>query len=326
VSSDLLPTTSGAAAGTASQAYPRRRRSSRARLVSGVVPWLLVAPAIVVIVAVLGYPLYFLVRLSFQHYGLFELIRHEGQWIGLSNYGTLLHDSVFWHTLGRTVVFTAVNVALTIVLGTLIAFLLVRVASSVRILITSGLVFVWAMPVVVAVQLWYWMTNFENGVVNYVLTQLHVGDFINHDWYASPTSALGVTTSLIVWGAIPFVTITVYAGLSQVPRELLEAASIDGAGSWRSFLDVTFPILKPIFLILTSLSIIWDFSVFTQPFLLLNSRPNTDYYLMSIYLYEKSIGLHEYGLGSAIAIVMVLILLVLSAFYVRQMVRIGEVR
>jgi N,N'-diacetylchitobiose transport system permease protein len=182
------------------------------------------------------------------------------------------------------------------------------------------------MPVVVAVQLWYWMTNFENGVVNYVLTQLHVGDFINHDWYASPTSALGVTTSLIVWGAIPFVTITVYAGLSQVPRELLEAASIDGAGSWRSFLDVTFPILKPIFLILTSLSIIWDFSVFTQPFLLLNSRPNTDYYLMSIYLYEKSIGLHEYGLGSAIAIVMVLILLVLSAFYVRQMVRIGEVR
>ena len=89
---------------------------------------------------------------------------------------------------------------------------------------------------------------------------------------------------------------------------------------------MTFPILKPIFLILTSLSIIWDFGVFTQPFLLLNSRPNTDYYLMSIYLYEKSIGLHEYGLGSAIAIVMVLILLVLSGFYVRQMVRTGEVR
>jgi len=322
MSSELLPGSSGAAAGT----YRRRRSRSRARIVGKLAPWALVAPAILVIVAVLAYPLYYLVRLSFQHYGLFELIAHKGQWIGVDNYTTLLHDSVFWHTLLRTIVFTAVNVALTIVLGTLIAFLLVRVAAAVRVLITAGLVFVWAMPVVVAVQLWYWMTNFENGVVNYVLTKLHVGDFIQHDWYASPTSALGVTTSLIVWGAIPFVTITVYAGLSQVPRDLLEAASIDGAGSLRSFRDVTFPILKPIFLILTSLSIIWDFAVFTQPFLLLNSRPNEDYYLMSIYLYEKSIGLHEYGLGSAIAIVMVLILLVLSGFYVRQMVKIGEVK
>jgi N,N'-diacetylchitobiose transport system permease protein len=133
-------------------------------------------------------------------------------------------------------------------------------------------------------------------------------------------------TTLIVWGAIPFVAITVYAGLSQVPRDLVEAASVDGAGPVRVWRDVTFPVLKPILLVLTSLSIIWDFAVFTQPFLLLQSRPNTDYYLMSIYLFEKSIGIHEYGLGSAIAIVMVLIMLVLSFFYVRQMVRLGDVR
>jgi N,N'-diacetylchitobiose transport system permease protein len=325
LSSSQLPSTA-LAAETSLQASRRRNRLRRERALRGLVPYSLVAPAIVVVVAVLAYPLYELVRLSFQHYGLFELIAHRGQWIGLDNYTALVHDSVFWHTLLRTIVFTAVNVALTIVLGTLIAFLLVRVAAAVRVLITAGLVFVWAMPVVVAVQLWYWMTNFENGVVNYLLTKIGVGDFINHDWYATPTSALGVTTSLIVWGAIPFVTITVYAGLSQVPRDLLEAASIDGAGSLRTFRDVTFPILKPIFLILTSLSIIWDFAVFTQPFLLLNSRPNEDYYLMSIYLYQKSIGLHEYGAGSAIAIVMVLILLLLSGFYVRQMVKIGEVK
>jgi N,N'-diacetylchitobiose transport system permease protein len=182
------------------------------------------------------------------------------------------------------------------------------------------------MPVVVAVQLWYWMTNYQNGVVNYVLTKLHFGDFSQHDWYASPTSALGVTTALIVWGAVPFVTITVYAGLSQVPRDLVEAASVDGAGVLRVFRDVTFPVLKPILLVLTSLSIIWDFGVFTQPFLLLQSRPNTDYYLMSIYLFEKSIGIHEYGLGSAIALVMVAIMLGLSFFYVRSMVRLGDVR
>jgi N,N'-diacetylchitobiose transport system permease protein len=301
----------------------RRRRFSVGRVAG---PYLLLAPSIIVIGAILAYPLYFLVRLSFQHYGLFELIRHKGQWIGLHNFGTVLHDGVFWHTLLRTMIFTAVNVALTIVLGTLVALLLVQVSAIVRVLITSALVLAWAMPVVVAVQLWYWMTNFENGVVNYVLTQLHAGDYIGHDWYASPTSALGITTSLIVWGAIPFVTITVYAGLAQVPHELLEAAAVDGAGPLRRFRDITYPVLKPIFLILTSLSIIWDFGVFTQPFLLLQSRPNTDYYLMSIYLFEKSIGLHEYGLGSAIALLMLAIVLSLSFFYIRQMVRIGDVR
>jgi N,N'-diacetylchitobiose transport system permease protein len=304
----------------------RRRRFSRARVVRAVTPYGLIAPATIVIAAVLGYPLYFLTKLSFERYGLFQLIAHKGTWLGLDNYSTLVHDPVFWSTLKRTVVFTIINVGLTMVLGTLIALLLVRVSGWVRILITSGLVLAWAMPVVVAVQVWYWMTNYENGVLNYILTRLHFGDYVQHDWYASPTSALGVTTSLIVWGAIPFVTITVFAGLAQVPSDLFEASAVDGAGPLRTFKDVTFPVLKPIFLILTSLSIIWDFGVFTQPFLLLNSRPNQDYYLMSIYLYEKSIGIHEYGLGSAVALVMVAIMLVLSFFYVRQMVRIGDVR
>jgi N,N'-diacetylchitobiose transport system permease protein len=302
------------------------RRRRRLRVARSLGPYALLAPSLVVIGAILAYPLYFLVRLSFQHYGLFELIRHKGQYVGLHNWGVVLHDGVFWHTLLRTIVFTAVNVGLTMVLGTLIALLLVQVSGVVRVMITAALVLAWSMPVVVAVQLWYWMTNFQNGVLNYVLTQLHVGDYIGHDWYATPTSALGLTTSLIVWGAIPFVTITVYAGLAQVPHELLEAAAVDGAGPLRRFRDITFPVLKPIFLILTSLSIIWDFGVFTQPFLLLQSRPNPDYYLMSIYLYEKSIGLHEYGLGSAIALLMLAIVLILSFFYVRQMVRIGDVR
>ena len=132
-------------------------------------------------------------------------------------------------------------------------------------------------------------------------------------------------TSLIVWGAIPFVAITVYAGLTQVPGELLEAAQIDGSGAFRRFRDVTFPILKPIFVILASLSIIWDFQVFTQPFLLRLQRPDPDYWLMSIYAYEKSFGISQYGLGSAIALVMLLLMLGVTFFYIRQMVRIGEV-
>jgi N,N'-diacetylchitobiose transport system permease protein len=276
---------------------------------------------LVAVGAILGYPLYNLVRLSFQKYGLFELIRHEGVDVGTRNYASVLHDPIFWHTLLRTVVFTVANVALTMVLGTLIALLLVKLSGPVRVLLSAGLVLVWSMPAVVAVQVWYWMTNHDNGVVNYVLG---VGQ---HDWYATTFSQLALVTTLIVWGAIPFVTVTVYAGLAQVPRELVEAAEIDGASAWGVFRDVTFPVLKPIFLILTSLSIIWDFGVFTQPFLLIGaSKLHASNYLMGIYLFQEGYSKSDFGRGAAISILMLLMVAALSVVYVRRMVKLGEVR
>jgi N,N'-diacetylchitobiose transport system permease protein len=279
-----------------------------------------VAPSILVVGAVLAYPLYDLVRVSFQHYGLFELIRRHGQWIGLHNYGSVLHDSVFWHTLERTVVFTAANVTLTMVLGTLVALLMTRVAGVVRILLGIALMLVWAMPPVVGVQVWYWMTNYQNGVVNYAF------GLGQHDWYATPFSQLALVTTLVVWGALPFVVVTVYAGLSQVPGELVEAAAVDGARPWRVFRDVTFPILKPIFLILTSLSIIWDFGIFTQPFLLIG-REHVDHsnYLMGIYLFEEGYAKSDFGRGAAISVLMLFMVALLSVFYVRRMVKMGDV-
>ncbi|MDX6425540.1 MAG: N,N-diacetylchitobiose transport system permease protein [Gaiellaceae bacterium] len=317
-------TSSNAAAGTL-LGTSRRRRRLWGRAVQGAVPYGLILPVLVVIGAILGYPLYWLVKLSTERYGLFELIRHQGVSIGLHNYGSVLHDGVFWHTLLRTVVFTAVNVALTMGLGMLLALLLVRVSTFVRVLLSSGLVLVWSMPVVVAVQVWYWMTNYENGVVNYVLSQLGIGDFFQHDWYATTFSQLSIVTLLIVWGALPFVVITLYAGLAQVPPDLIEAAEVDGARGWRIFLDITLPILRPILLILTSLSIIWDFGVFTQPYLLIGQAKITSgNYLMSIYLFEEGYFKSDFGRGAAISILMLLMVAVLSVAYVRKMVRIGD--
>jgi N,N'-diacetylchitobiose transport system permease protein len=276
--------------------------------------------------AVLAYPLYLLVSLSFQKYGLFQLIRHQGVWIGLDNYTTILHDAEFWRVLGRTLLFTAVNVSLTMAFGTAIALLLVRLGTFMRLLLTSGLVLVWATPVVVAINIWRWMVDFEFGVLNWTLTELHLGNFQHHDWFANPWTGLGVITALVVWGAIPFVAITVYAGIAQVPHELVEAAQIDGANAWHVFRRVTLPLLWPIFIILTSLSIIWDFQVFIQIWVMLDGRPAPDYYLMGIYSFVESFKISEYGLGSAIALVMVLLMLCVTVVYIRQMVRLGEVR
>ena len=304
----------------------RRRRWTGRRVGSALAPYALLAPTAVIIGAVLGYPLYLLVSLAFQKYGLFELVRHKGTWFGVDNFSTIFHDSQFWHVVVRTLVFTAVNVALTMVLGTLIALLIARLGRFMRVLLTCGLVLVWATPVVVAVNIWRWMVDYEFGVANWTLTKLHFGNFIHHDWFANTWEGFGVITAVIVWGAIPFVTITIYAGLSQVPQELIEAAQIDGARAWNVFREVTLPLLKPIFIILTSLSIIWDFQVFNQVWIMLGERPSPDYYVMGIYAYVTSFRSNEYGLGSAIAVVMVAIMMVATVVYVRQMIKTGEVR
>jgi N,N'-diacetylchitobiose transport system permease protein len=136
-----------------------------------------------------------------------------------------------------------------------------------------------------------------------------------------------MVTLLIVWGALPFVTVTMYAGLSQVPRELVEAARIDGASSWRVFRDITFPTVKPIVYILTSLSIIWDFGVFTQPYLLIGaSHVDSSNYLMGVYVFIEGYAHSDFGRGAAISLLMLLIVAVMSVFYVRRMVKMGDVR
>jgi N,N'-diacetylchitobiose transport system permease protein len=312
------------AAGTP-PASRRRRRAWRTRVLGGAAPYALIVPAAAVVTAVLAYPMYLLVKLSFQQYGLEELIAKQGVWVGLDNYTTILHDSEFWQVLLRTVVFTAACVSLTMVFGTLIALLLAKLGSFMRLLLTSGLVLVWAMPVVVAANIWLWMVDYEFGVLNWVLTRLHLGDFINYDWFANPKLGFTVIGSLVVWGAIPFAAITIYAGLSQLPRDLVEAASIDGANAWRVFRDITVPVLKPIFVVVVSLSIIWDFQVFNQVWLLRDSRPTSEYYTMAIYSFIESFGISQYGLGAAIALVMVVCMLGIAFVHIRQMVRIGEV-
>jgi len=300
---------------------PRRHWRHRADLL----PYALIAPSVAVIVGVLAVPLGMLVWLSLQHYGLRELIAHQGDWVGAGNYQAVLADPLFRQVILRSLLFTFACVALTLVLSTLIALLLLKVRQVVRIMLMSALVFVWATPVIVTVDIWQWMFDYEFGVVNYLLTQLHVGNFIHHNWFDNPVQGLGVLAIVVVWGAIPFVTITLFAALLQVPTEVIDAAQVDGAGAWQRFWFVTAPILKPVFLIVTSLSTIWDFGVFIQIYVMLNQRPSADYFTIGIYSFRESFGVSQYGLGATIAVLMVVILVIVTLFYVRETVRQAEI-
>jgi N,N'-diacetylchitobiose transport system permease protein len=297
---------------------PRRRRFNH-------LPYALITPASLAIFGILAFPLGMLVWLSLQHYGLRELIAHQGTWVGLNNFRVIVGDQLFQQVVIRSLLFTVANVALTLGLSTLIALLMLKVSRPIRTILMGGLVFVWATPVIVAIDVWQWMFDYEFGVINYLLTQLHAGNFIHHNWFDNPFQGFVVITVVVVWGAIPFVTITLYAALLQVPDDVLEAAEIDGARPWQIFWNVTAPILKPIFLIVISLSTIWDFQVFNQVYVLLNQRPSSDYFVIAVYSYRESFGVTQYGLGAAIAVVMVLILVVVTFFYVRQTLQTAEI-
>lgn len=303
-----------------------RRRSLRAR--GGSVPYLLVVPASLVLIMVAGWPLLKIVLLSVQKqddskYALF----HNGgttSFVGLHNFVHALTSSEFWTVLYRTLVFTAVNVALSVVIGIAIALLLNRVSRWARVLLTVVLLFVWAVPTTVSTQIFAWLFNNQFGVVNYLLDKLPGVSMAGHDWFASPTEGLGVVTVVVVWGAIPLLAISLHAGITQIPQEVLEAARCDGAGPWATLRHVILPFLRPLLIILTTLSVIWDFGVFNQIWFMRNGHPEPGYQTLGIYMYSNGVASSRYNTGATLAVLMILALLLVMVVYIRQLFKIGD--
>ncbi|PBC61185.1 sugar ABC transporter permease [Streptomyces sp. Tue6028] len=301
---------------------PRARRSP-----GGVaLPWMLLAPCLLILALVLGYPLVRLVTLSFQKFGQSQLWGFQpAESVGFDNFSKVLGDGEFWAVVVRTFVFAAGSVIFTMVVGMLIALLLQRVSGWVKTLINIALVASWGMPIIVATTVFKWLFDSDYGIFNALLSKLPGVDMIGHNWFASGPQGLAVIMLLVVWGAVPFVVITLSAGLTQVPQELEEAARLDGAGSWGVFRYVTLPILKPIVVMLTTLSVIWDMGVFPQVFVMRGGHPEAEFQLLTTYSYDRAFVVNDYAQGSAIALLTVLLLLGVVAVYMRQMLKIGEV-
>ena len=297
-----------------------RRRRSRA------LPYLLVLPALAVLVAMLGYPLYRLVVLSLQKFGLRQQFGAPAEWVGLDNFRTIFTDSYFWDVLWRTVIFCAVNVALTMSLGMAIAVLLGRLGRWMKLAVGTSLLLAWAMPALTATVVWQWLFDTQYGFFNWVLTSFGAESYQGHSWLSAPISFFSVATIIVVWMGVPFVAFTLHAGLTQVPSEVLEAAEMDGAGGWQRFRLVSFPMVKPIVMILTALSVLWDFRVFTQIYVLQRAGGiNRETNLLGVYAYRISIGENRFDVGAAVALVMVTLTILLTLVYLRQMLRHDEV-
>ncbi|MGN6302871.1 MAG: carbohydrate ABC transporter permease [Angustibacter sp.] len=284
-------------------------------------PHLLLAPAVAVLAVLTGYPLVRLLVMSTQEFGRAQVFGKPPEFVGLDNYTAVLGDRQFWVVLGRSVGFCAVNVVLTMVLGMLIALLLLRLGRVMRTVVSVGLLLAWAMPALTAIVIWGWMFDTQYGVVNFLLTAAGL-DMTGHSWLIQPLSFFAVATLVITWQSVPFVAFTLYAGLSQVPEELMEAAELDGATARQRFRHITYALLRPVVLILTMLEVIWDLRVFTQIFALQDAGGITaQTSTIGVYIYQVGVAQGRFDTGSAIAVILVVIMLAASFVYVRQVVR-----
>lgn len=312
-----VPPGADGAAGLPRRPGPSRRRTMTAR------PWLLLAPALGVIAVLMLYPLVQVLLLSLQDKRLGDVVRGQSPWNGLDNYRELLGNEVLWRTvLPNTVVFAVTTVVLTVVLGTLVALLLHRLGTVARSIVTTAVLMAWAVPAVTGTYVWVFIFDARDGVAVRLASALHLIDPATTNWFTERLPFYAIATLNVVHHGFPFVALTVLAGLLTIPEDLTESALIDGASAWQRFWRITVPMLRPVFAVVTILSTIWDFKVFTQIYLMPGGDGgNRDVLNLGVWSYIQSFAQNRYGYGSAIAVVLTLILLAVTLLYLRLLFR-----
>ncbi|MET9295560.1 sugar ABC transporter permease [Streptomyces sp. NPDC003077] len=297
-----------------------RRRSG------GWTPWLYLAPALVVLGGLLVYPIYQLGLISFLEYDQAQVSGGQPTTFkGLDNYAELFGDGQFWQVLLTTVLFAAACVVGTLAVGCALAVLLTRIRVVPRLAVMLAALGAWATPAITGSTVWVFLFDPDFGPVNKVLVWLGLTGFEDFSWTYGRFSAFALVFLEVVWTSFPFVMVTVYAGIKAVPGEVLEAAALDGASQWRIWRGVLAPMLRPILVVVTIQSVIWDFKIFTQIYVMTNGGGIAGQNLvLNVYGYQKAFASSQYSLGSAIGVVMLLMLLGVTLVYLRLLRRQGE--
>jgi multiple sugar transport system permease protein len=251
-----------------------------------------VAPALGLLGGVALFPLLYVIYLSFYRR---LLIFDISKFVGLENYRFLLQDERFWNALQNTAYFTGVSVSAQLLLGLGIALLLNRSFRGkdwVRALILVP----WVIPTVVSARMWEWIYNPEFGILNFLL-----GAKIN--WLGTPGLALHAAIFADVWKTTPFVVILLLAGLQIIPRELYQAARVDGAGAWAAFRRITLPLLMPVLLVALIFRMLDAWRVFDVIYVLTGGGPANTTETLSLYAYKMLFQTLQFGYGSALSVV-----------------------
>lgn len=286
---------------------------------------LLLTPSGLILGALVIVPLIFLVFTSFTDFDQRTLFTGEFNVVGLSTYGAVLADSEFWWSVVRTVLLMVACVAGTVLLGMAVAQFMGKLGKVTQYIVTVTMILAWAMPEVASAEVWNWLFQPGYGVINWLLTQLHIfGDVTNVSWANDARLAYICIWLLVVWQAIPFVAVTMFAAIQQVDPSCIEAAKIDGAGPIRLYWMITIPLVKPTLLLVTVLSIIWDFNIFNQIWLVSKGGPDNATANLGVFTYKNAFVGFDIGNGAAISVITTLMLLALTALYIRSLLKSGE--
>jgi len=299
-------------------ALQARKAKRRARLT----PYWLIAAAIGVIVVGTGYPTVWQLVTSTQKYGLAQQFGTAAEFIGFQNYVDLLTDAEFWQVVARSLVFCFVVAAVTLALGLAFALLMNAVGKAARLTLQISMLLAWAMPIVASMTVWTWLFDTRRGVVNYLLDKIPGVDMYRFDWFASPWTFFLMAGIIVTWMSVPFVAFSIFAGLTQVSEEVLEASALDGASDGQRLRLIILPMIKPVIAIVMLLQVIWDLRVFAQIKILQDAGANgSQYDLLGTYIYKVGTGAQDFGSAAAASVIVLALTIAISWWYVRKLMK-----
>lgn len=282
-----------------------------------------IIPSIAVLLLFFFSPAIYNVWLSFQKISLFQLKR-GGTFVGVDNFVALFRAPEFWLSLLNTVFWlTLVTVAVRLVFGLLLALLVdAKALKRWRLsgLARSMLLVPWVTPPVVAVAAWQWLLHPRYGAVNQILSGLHLTEQ-GIPFLVQTSTVWPAIVLILVWREVPFVAISILAGLQSVPEEIYESARVEGATSTQTFLRITLPLLRPVLTVVTLLITIWTFNNFLYVWLSTRGGPGNFTQVLATLMYTESFVKYDLGYGAAVGVTMTLIMLVFSAVYLRSVFR-----
>jgi len=277
--------------------------------------YLLVLPATLCLAMVLLFPLFRGFYMSF--FEIEPMYHKEAIFTGIKNYQKILSDSSFRGAILQTAYWTFGSVVIQFIIG-LIAALIINEAFWGRGLARALLLVPWAMPAVVGAFSWKWMFHGQYGIVNYILKILHLIPH-NINWLGDVSIAMAACVITNSWRGFPFMMIMLLAGLQNIPKELYDASSIDGASFGQKLRYIILPLLKPVILVTTLLAGIWTFNNFAYIYILTQGGPAGKTDILVTFIYKQGFEYFHFGYAAALSVVLFFIILSFSLFYIKIM-------
>ena len=283
--------------------------------------FLFVGPALLVLAAILGWPLVSAILLSMQDV---RTVGSEGDWVGLANYEKVLTNGTFWNAAWLSLVWVLANAVVQTLLALAAALVLNQKFPGVKVART-WIILTWIVPTVVVVMIWRWLFSTSGGMINPLLIQFGIiGKPVG--FFSTPDSAMATLIFINSWRWFPFIALMMLAGLTRIPGDLYEAARIDGANAFKRFTRITWPLLAPTLGVLLVIGTLLSFNVFDVIWLLTSGGPAGGTRTLPVLIYETAFKGYRLSEASAVAVLATILLMVFAAFATGSLADAGKDR